>query len=173
MIVKSIYLYGKLTQSEQYVDEFKPIPVIKIRVFGVLSILIRKFLFYNLVIVSGLFHFVVNSVITFARGIRMNYALVFILLSTLFNFFLVEKHASAYWIVRSANKLADEHLHSKPMMLQRAIYLRDTSDLLETIHTSQLHANSSFGPRASIHSKTRGLFLNYDGTTTWKEELRG
>lgn len=170
MIVKSIYLYGKLTQSEQYVDEFKPIPVIKIRVFGVLSILIRKFLFYNLVIVSGLFHFVVNSVITFARGIRMNYALVFILLlSTLFNFFLVGKTSYSYWIVRSANKLADEHLHSKPMMLQRAIYLRDTSDLLETIHTSQLHANSTSSACFDTFKNT-SFVLNYDGTTTWKED---
>lgn len=100
----------------------------------------------------------------------MNYALVFILLlSTLFNFFLVGKTSYSYWIVRSANKLADEHLHSKPMMLQRAIYLRDTSDLLETIHTSQLHANSTSSACFDTFKNT-SFVLNYDGTTTWKED---
>ncbi|CUM46210.1 uncharacterized protein AC631_00025 [Debaryomyces fabryi] len=170
MIVKAIYLYGKLTQYEQYVDEVKPIPVVKIRVLGVISVIVRQFLFYNLLIISGLFHFIANLVITIARGIRMNYALLFILLlSILFNFFLMGKTSYSYWIVRSASKLADEHLHSKPMMLQRAIYLRDATDMLESIHVSQLHVNSTSSPCFDTFKNT-SFVLNYDKTTSWKNE---
>lgn len=170
MIVKAIYLYGKLTQYEQYVDEVKPIPVVKIRVLGVISVIVRQFLFYNLLILSGLFHFIANSIITIARGIRMNYALLFmLLLSTLFNFFLIGKTSYSYWIVRSANKLADEHLHSKPLMLQRAIYLRDTTDMLESVHDSQLHANSSSCPCFDTF-KNISFVLNYDKTSSWRND---
>lgn len=169
MIVKSIYLYGKLIQSDKAEEEIKEVPIVKIRIINVLNVITRKFVYFILVIFSGLFHFMANAIITLAKGIRMNYVILLMLfLSMLFNVFLFGKSSYSYWVVRSADNMAQKHLHSEPMMLQRAVYLRDTTDMIESSylpHSSEKNSSRCFDTFRNI-----SFVLNYDRTTAWSED---
>lgn len=169
MIVKSIYLYGKLSQSDQDVNQLEIYPIIRIGLLDVLTTAVRSIGFIFLFLISGIFHLIANGIISLMGAIRMNYTLIFILLlSGLFNIFLIGKTTHVYWTVRQANRLADEHLHAKPMMLQRAIYLKDTKEMLESLHDSSVYTNTSESRCFSMFKNT-SFVLNFDKTTYWDE----
>lgn len=164
MVVKAIYLFGKLSKA-QYADDRDEVPVTRIRFTTVSMMLFTRVLLYVLRHVSEGVHYVVFAVVALARALRMNVVLVaFLAASVAVNVFLAARSTTSFWTVQRVLKMAHEFLTSDPWMILRAVYLRDTEELLRR---RAPHFNAS---RCFDTFKLVSFLLNPDKTSFWDSE---
>ncbi|KAK6198006.1 Snf1p protein-interacting protein [Scheffersomyces amazonensis] len=189
MIVKSIYLYGKLSHTSISEKEER-YPVISISLISVM-----KMIFFKLMVTTtkGLFQvydIAYNTVLIFIKGIRMNQVLLIIIgFLCLTNLFFAGKTSATYWTVRRANQIAHEYIFSEPMMLKRAVYLQDIHDLIENNYSiisinedkdkekdenenEEIKRNSTSNNKSLCYKnfKEKSFMLNYDQPNFWDLE---
>ncbi|CUM68436.1 uncharacterized protein PRCAT00006159001 [Priceomyces carsonii] len=165
MIVKAIYFYGKLSYTDKFEDVDLPKPL-KFGLVNILVILLKKFILTFLFILSYVIQIFANGLITFVRGVRMNQILILVLMgSVFFNFYLVGRSTLSFWTVRSADKIAHKYFTAEPLMLQRALYAKETQDLIEE-NFGQKQTNVSHS-RCSQRYREISFILNFDRTVRW------
>ncbi|KAG2732256.1 hypothetical protein G9P44_004673 [Scheffersomyces stipitis] len=172
MIVKAIYLYGKLSQTTVQ-DEIEEVPVIYFGLFNSLKVVSKKVFHSGISFFIWFVSYLIMSGKYFLRSIRMNQFLTLITICLgLFNIFLLGKTSTAYWHSRMATQMAYEFVKKEPVMLQRAIYLKDIQDLLSD-HT--IFNNSSHPYLLDDSSRCLGAFkeksfvYNLNEPTYWDE----
>ncbi|KAK6456310.1 Snf1p protein-interacting protein [Scheffersomyces xylosifermentans] len=166
MIVKAIYLYGKLSHTsapEEVINE----PIIFFGFFNSAKVVTKKLFHKGVEMHLELFAYVIGVIAKFFRSIRMNQFLVLIIvLLSLFNIFLTGKTTTSYWTARRASNIASEFLKKEPMMLQRAVYLKDTQELIGSYSKHLDHSNdSTISPsdsRCFSAFKSSSFVLNLD-----------
>lgn len=164
MVVKSIYLFGKLSQA-QYADDRDEVPVTRIRFSTVAMMLFTKVLLYVMGHLGELLHLVVLGVAALARALRMNVVLgAFLAASLAVNVFLAARSSTSFWTVHRVLRMAHEFLTSDPWMILRAVYLRDIEELLRR---RAPHFNAS---RCFDTFRLVSFLLNPDKTSFWDSE---
>ncbi|CAK7897105.1 membrane-anchored lipid-binding protein Sip3p [[Candida] anglica] len=165
-VVKAIYMYGKLTRSTYAEDT----PDVEATYFGLLSAL--RLVFHRAMLLllrfSALFiHFLANAIITLIKGIRMNQFIIILLVgSGLLNLCMLGKTTQSYWHARRVSKIASEFLASDPWVLQRAVYIKDTEDMLQVIRTPESMNDS----RCFDMFKKTSFSLNHERYPQWNAE---
>lgn len=166
-ILKAINIYGKLSFSESDIVAEKVKPITMRPTFFIKFILGNCCMFV-LSHVSNIFHFVLNLFITLLKSIRLNQVLILIIgLLSVLNLFLSTKTTTAYWATRRANNVARDFLMKDPVMLKRAIYLKDTQDMINS------HNNiSNNGEESPCYKsfKDVSFIMNYDKFDNWNKE---
>ena len=160
MIVRAIYLYGKLSHTSKP-EAVTSTSVIKFGIVSLFKLGLGKAF-------SKAYSFAVKSfikpfqlVVLLLKSLRMNVFLVFIIvLLSFLNLFLAGKTATSYWNTRSASKLAQEYVTKEPRMLQRSIYLKDLESILnENISIAESRPFSLF--------KQNSFIFNLDADSDW------
>ncbi|KAG7664020.1 SIP3 [[Candida] subhashii] len=166
MIVKAIYLYGKLSYTEEEEEDI-PEPLIRFGFLYVARLGLRKMISKSITSVYRCFVWYFYLLVRLIEGIKANQLLLFIIAcSTLLNLFLMGKTGTSYWTTRRANQLAYEYIKQEPMMLQRSIYLTDMQDLLN-------HTNSPMvinGSRPYTLFRNKSFISNYKQDTNWSDD---
>lgn len=169
MVTKSIYLYGKLTKSTYPVDDVPDVPVTKFTTSSVLVLLLHRLFVITFGWTSHFLDFVGSLLVNFYNAIKMNQLLIgLLIISTIFNVFLAGRSTSSYWTVRRVSKMANEFVTSDPWAILKAIYLKDTEDMLRSnLVPTHLQGNSTDNSRCFETFKDISFSLNYDRTSRW------
>ncbi|KAK6463198.1 Snf1p protein-interacting protein [Scheffersomyces coipomensis] len=178
MIVKAIYLYGKLSHTEQSPIEDR-YPIINVSLTSVLKLLFFKSLLVLTKSVLSGFDLIYKAVLSFIQGIRMNQVLLIIIgVLCLLNVFLAGKTTTVYWTTRRANQIAHEYITSEPFMLKRAVFLKDIQDLVENGHSPNLTLTNDTSDDSTVNLsqsqcfknfKEKSFVLNFDQPKYWQE----
>lgn len=164
-VVKSIYLYGKLSHSSKpyYVEKVEPIvfrPSFLLRLFFKKSTLFILSKFIELI------HFIFNLLITMIRGIKLNRLLLIIIAGLcLTNLFFIGKTTTSYWTAKHASTVTKKFLNKSPLMLQRSVYLKDVQDYIQ-------ENNEILNPNSICYEtfKNKSFIINYNSATSWTQE---
>ncbi|ODV80330.1 Snf1p protein-interacting protein [Suhomyces tanzawaensis NRRL Y-17324] len=185
-VVKSIYIYGKLSHtddSEEEKDEeqiAKNPPIMRVSFFYVIKVFTKRVMFRIINFLLQLIQIIINAGVLLFRSLRMQTVLLLIIfVSAVFNLFLMGKTTQSYWSVRRANNIAYELLTNDPLMLQRAIYLKDTEELLERgkhdfytrikeVTPNLNHLNQLQNSKSCFETfKNNSFVINYKDSTDW------
>ncbi|EGW34930.1 uncharacterized protein SPAPADRAFT_145586 [Spathaspora passalidarum NRRL Y-27907] len=148
MIVKSIYLYGKLSHTDEPEEEL-PDGLVKFGFGFVARFMLIRMTNKAVTTTYNTIMQILRLLIIFLKSVRMNQFLLFIIFgSTLLNLYLFGKTTTSYWTAKRANQLAREYVTKDPIVLQRSVYLKDIQE-----HVN--NRNISFG-----NPKVFGLFKN-------------
>ncbi|CAI5757571.1 unnamed protein product [Candida verbasci] len=162
-IVKSIYLYGKLSHTNEP-EKVESTNIIKVNLFYATELLIKKTLrlvwkFSSFVLITLIKFFLI-----FCKGIKMNQVLVLmVVILSLSNLFLIGRSTKTYWTVKRANKLAYDYVTKEPLMLQRSIYLQDVQDLVDRNITL-----NNVGKPFELF-KEKSFIFNFKQDTIWAD----
>lgn len=163
-IPKAVYLYGKLSHTNQKFEE-TPIKPIMFGPGFFIRLICKKILVAVLANIAQVFYFLFNMIITLVKGIKMNYLLLLVIAGlSLSNLFLIGKTSQSYWSVKRASKLTKSYLSREPVMLQRAIYLKETQ---EAIRLDDRNVSSQLESVCYNTFKDNSFVLNYDHSTEW------
>lgn len=187
MIVKSIYLFGKLSHTEK-AEEIETPETVRLSLVGLTLIFVYRFNIRVLAIFSQIGHNLLFGLIKLAKSISMQGTLLFlILLSVLFNLFLMGKTTVSFWTVRKANQIAYDFMRKEPVMLERAIYMKDYEEFLnlnemnignygdfEEPFNSSSKCLTSFKQKSFVTNfKNQSYWSSIYGDDTTKEIARG
>lgn len=108
---------------------------------------------------------VVTLLLTFLKSITAQRLLLFMLvLSAGLNLFLISKTTYTYWLVSYTNSSANKLFNSEPSMLQRAVYLKDS---FEVIHPPELKLEDS----PCLESFEKVSFIkNFELPVNWNKQ---
>lgn len=169
MTVKAIYIFGKLTKAI-YKDDTPDVPATKFGILTVWYLLIYRVTVYTLGYASQFFHILANGIISLIKAVRMNQLiLLFLIISSLSNIFLVGRSTISYWTVRKVSQMADSYLTSDTWTILRAVYVKDTEDMLKR-SISVSHANESDPSRVFDSFKKISFCLNHGRMPSWDSE---
>ncbi|CAH2351236.1 membrane-anchored lipid-binding protein Sip3p [[Candida] railenensis] len=169
MTVKAIYIFGKLSKAI-YKDDTPDVPATKFGFLTILYLLIYRVAVYSLGYTSQFFHILANGIISLIRAIRMNQLiLLFLTISSLFNVFLVGRSTISFWTARKVSQMADSYLSSDTWTIQRAVYVKDTEDMLKR-SISVSHANESEPSRVYDSFRKISFCLNHGRMSSWDSE---
>lgn len=170
MIPKSMYVFGKILETDikenQITDR-------QCRVLNISCVaLIEGLLQYLFEILwTGFiraFRVLENGILFFFSSIRFHYILILLLIiSTSINVLTAGKATREYWVVSNAEKLADKYLTSEPLLLNRAIYLKDTSDFIDSVALTPQFTNRT-NSQCFRKYKNESIVLNHDMFRYWE-----
>ena len=141
MIVKAIYLYGKLSHTKE-TETVEPIPLIRFGMLFSVQLLSAK-------ITKTLKHYarlwllaVLTAIRYFVKFISTNFVLIGIIVClSILNLMLAGKSTINYWTAHKASKLIHDYVSQDPLMLQRAVYSRDIQDYIQSSMQSKNLSN--------------------------------
>ncbi|KAL6453743.1 SIP3 Membrane-anchored lipid-binding protein SIP3 [Candida maltosa Xu316] len=167
MIVKAIYLYGKLshTTEPEVVPESS---VIKLSGLYLVKVATGKVIAKSLDSFIEMVKIAVKLVLLLLKSLRMNLFLVLIIIIlALLNIFLIGKTTTSYWTVKRANQLAYDYVTKEPMNLKRLVYLQDIQDILESEKNIISSNDSSKTPFETF--KQKSFVYNFNDETDWND----
>lgn len=160
-VAKAIYQYGKIEFTDSACQsplippsDVSIVTVIRLFYMGTMTAAARRFLVAAYFILSTL-----KTVLTRLSAHRFLVAIIGIL--SVMNILLGAQNTQYYFQAREARGLAREVLNYEPMMMQRAIYLKDIQELIQR---NQLFAMDSTCFRTFLNTS---FVLNYDQPSTW------
>ncbi|RCK60430.1 Membrane-anchored lipid-binding protein SIP3 [Candida viswanathii] len=162
-IVKAVYLYGKLSHTNDP-ETIEPGSTLKFSLAFFLKLGLGKIIVKTYESLVRIVRTVYQLSLLLLKSLRMNLFLVLIIIILgLLNVFFIGKTTTSYWTVRRANKLAYEYVTKEPWMLQRSIYLQDIQDML--------HDNVSIADDNACFSKfkEKSFIFNFDADTEWND----
>ncbi|KAG7192413.1 SNF1-interacting protein [Scheffersomyces spartinae] len=122
MAVKAIYLYGKLSKTDEPVeDNQEPPPVFYFGSYYIFIHLFRSFLIYSITVLKKV---VIDGVQTLYHNINKLLILVIIILE-LYNMWLTKTSIVSYWAMRQAKGVVDSYLSEAPTIIHKAVHLQD------------------------------------------------
>lgn len=159
--LKAIYLYGKISITDTPVEvPDTPLTFIRYGTLGRLMLrgsvasAVRRFLAVVL--------FILSSIKLLLKSLSMHRVLICVIVGlTFLNSVLVKRSTEAYWNAREARGAVRDIVQFEPMMMQRAIYLRDVQDLI---------AGGEFASNSVCFNtfKNQSFVLNYDQSIAWR-----
>ncbi|CCE85997.1 Piso0_005641 [Millerozyma farinosa CBS 7064] len=165
-VIKAIYLFGKLSEAKSERPEMNPDACVKINTFTIRVILFKSAFYIVSFILTGI-NIAGKAMYNFLKSIRMNYVLILLLsLSMIVNLLLVGRSTKNYWIVKRVEKLSRQHILAKPLMLSRALYLKDIEEYVSS--SRQLPVNSSSKCFESF--KNSSFIMNFNQNVFWEDE---
>lgn len=169
-VAKAVYLYGKLSVTEQ--PELNP-PQAPICIFGTRLVFhenIEVPFLSGLRIIGGKLVEFWKQILSYLKEITAQRLLLFILtISIGFNFLLTSRTTLAYWTVRQAGKMADKMFHSEPVMLQRAVYLKDLHEISE-FSVDGINVSNRSDSQALESFNKKSFVRNFESPINWEEE---
>lgn len=167
-LARSIYLYGKLTQSSSPVEQDTKIPVCR---FGfrvaVLNFCINP-LYRLFLALLGFWLSIIKSILGYFKAITaQRLLLALIVFLSMSNIYFLSRTTTSYWTVRKANQIADKLFNQDPVMLQRAVYLKDLQDITGfTLGDYQVAQDS----KTLQEFKKKSFVSNFENAINWTEE---
>lgn len=168
-ILKAIYLYGKIEVTDVPYKTTRISPseiglgtVIRLFFMGTTTSATRKF-FASVYFLSRAFKIVLQSLSTHRILVGI------IALLSIMNVILSARSVQNYWNAREARGLVRDVISFEPMMMERAIYLKDIRDLIRR--------NEFFASESSCFKTFQNLsfVLNFERPSAWsnayQEEL--
>ncbi|KAI5966266.1 SIP3 [Candida pseudojiufengensis] len=127
-IVKSIYVYGKLSHTnEPDIQEIEPL--VKIGLSVSISIFTKKIINSTNEFIKLIFDIILNILKFILVYIQKNQFLILVIIAlTLSNFYFFTRSSINYWTVYRGNTLAEEFIQKNPLLLQRTVYSQDIRD---------------------------------------------
>lgn len=130
-IAKAIYIYGKIPMTKEP-HETPEMPPVRLRVDTMIKVLARGTIGSIIRRTKAFIYFVVNLVQTFLKSLSMHRFLVFVIICLcMMNTFLVGRSTVTYWQSKNAKELMLDIIQGEPMIMERAIYLKDVQELIE------------------------------------------
>lgn len=160
-IVKAIYLYGKVevADSAPELPEVQrsiigPGTILRLFYMGTIASAARRF-FASVYFILSIMKIVLSSLSTQ----RILVAIIAFL--SMMNVFLGAKSTQYYWNSREASTLAREVISFEPMMMERAIYIKDIQNLLRR--------DRSIASNSTCFKTFQNLsfVLNFDQPASW------
>lgn len=169
MIPKSMYIFGKILETDVK-DQITStqIPIMNISLVALIECLLQYLfeMFWRGLV--GASHMLKNGVVLFLSSIRSHYILILLLIiSTLINVLTAGKATREYFVVRHAEKIADKYLTSEPLLLHRAIYLKDISEYIGSVGLLPRFANRT-NSQCLKKYKNESIVLNHDIFNYWE-----
>ncbi|QEL63048.1 hypothetical protein CJJ09_005242 [Candidozyma auris] len=161
-IAKAIYLYGKIPVAETPYVVPKPNPtklnidtLFRLMARGTAGSIWRK--------AKEFVYFVIRTTQAFFSSLSMHMFLVSVIFVLgLMNVFFMGRSTVTYWQAKNAKGLMLDVIHNEPMVMERAIYLKEVQELIKKQHVTgdnstcfQIFQNQSF-------------VANYDQASAWK-----
>ncbi|EGV63189.1 hypothetical protein CANTEDRAFT_93960 [Yamadazyma tenuis ATCC 10573] len=154
---KAIYLYGSISVAD--VQQNMEAPVCSIDVRSVVYLLVVKPLIEFIVSMKQKWLQVLAFIFGYAKEITgQRLLLAIIAVSGLLNLFLISKTSISYWTAQQAHNKALKIFNSQPIMLERAVYLKDIQEL--TFQDSSIGAGES----QSLESFNKASFIRNVGS---------
>lgn len=161
-IVKAIYLYGKIevTESTYTMPEAQPSvigigTIIRLFSMGTMTSATRR-LFASIYFVLSALKIILQSL----SAQRILVAIIAFL--SILNMYLGARTTQHYWNAREASGLAREAISFEPMIMERAIYIKDVHDL---IRRDRLIASNSTCFKTF---QNMSFVLNFDQPASWR-----
>lgn len=161
-VAKAIYMYGKVhvtdvpyTIPKQETVHLDIDTIFRLTLRGTLGSVIR--------LITSFVLFVVRSTQMFLRGVSMHKVLVLIIaILSLMNVFLLGRSTVAYWQARDSKSVMLDIIHQEPMMMERAIYLKEVQELIKSTHVTE--GNST----CFRIFQDQSFIQNYDQALAWR-----
>lgn len=165
-ISKAVFLYGKLSHTEQ-LFEAPPVKPLALGPGFFVSLVCKKCVVTLISFIVRIFYFIFNLILILLKGIKTNYIMLLVIVGlSLSNLFLIGKTTQSYWSIRRASSLTRNYLSREPLMLQRAIYLKDAE---EAIRIDDRNVSLQTDSVCYNTFKENSFVLNYDRSTVWSK----
>lgn len=121
MVVKAIYLYGKLSKTDEPVEEKQDPPTFYFSAYYVFIHLFQSFLILS---ITGIKKFAIDGLYSVYRNINKFLVLIIVILE-LYNMWLTKTTIVSYWTMRQAKQVVESYLSDAPTIIHRAVHLQD------------------------------------------------
>lgn len=161
-VAKAIYMYGKVPVTD-VPYEIPQLPPTQLDLDTLFRLTLRGTLGSIIRLISTFIYFVVRSTQLFLSSLSMNKVLVFIIiLMGMMNVFLMGRSTVTYWQARNAKGVMLDIIQGEPMIMERAIYLKEVQELIKNTHVTE--DNST----CFRIFQDQSFIQNYDQALAWK-----
>ncbi|KAI5955808.1 SIP3 [Candida jiufengensis] len=127
-IVKAIYVYGKLSHTDDP-DHIQSEPIVKIGFMVSLTMFINRMVKTIYDFINLLFDGILNVLKFILEFIQRNQFFILVIIALILsNIFFMGRSTINYWTVYRGNTLAEEFIAKNPLLLQRSVYLKDIQE---------------------------------------------
>lgn len=163
--VKLIYLHGQLSHTNE-LEQLHDAPITRISFSTVTRMFVTQYMISALSLLVHAAKIAAGFIAQVNRSLRANWIFIFIIgLLTLSNAFLIGKTTISFWVTRRSEVFADTYLEKYPVMLQRAVYMKDTQDWLQKEYLNKTESSS----RCVATFQNKSFVRNYGDRVFWDE----